>query len=424
MKEIAALEAEVRRAAQSGQDERAGQVWQRILALAPEHAGALQALSQRAFRRQDLAQARRLLERLVEVDGKDQQQWINLAVVCATQKDDAGEAAAITGALTVAPSDMLALLMRGDLLERQGKVHAAAAAYAGATQVALPMEQLHPGFRSRVAHAIAYRDKYNDEYGTFLDAYLQPQLAQLGGEETRRFRESVDIMFGRKKRYDAQPMNYFFPGLAPTPFFDRALFPWMDALDAATDAIRDEFLQVLEGEEGFQPYLTYAADQPHNQFAELNNSPRWSAFHLLRDGKDVPENAVRVPRTMAALKHVPQPDQPGRTPNAMFSLLKPHTRIPPHVGVSNSRLVCHLPLILPEGCGFRVGNDTRSWQVGKTWAFDDTIEHEAWNDSGKLRVVLIFDTWHPHLSAAERAMITAMTHGINAFASGSGGFDL
>lgn len=424
MKEIAALEAEVLRAVQGRQDERAGQLWQRILALVPHHTGALQALSQRAFARQDLAQARRLLEVLVQVDGKDQQQWMNLGAVCSALKDEAGEEAAIKGALTVAPSDMLALLMRGDLLERQGKVHAAAAAYAGATRVALPMDQLHPSFRSRVAHAIAFRDKYNDQFGSFLDAYLQPHLRELDGEQGRRFRESIDIMFGRKQRYDAQPMNYFFPGLAPLPFFDRALFPWMDQLDAATDAIRDEFLQLLEGEEGFVPYLTYGDDQPHNQFAELNNSPRWSAFHLKRDGEDVAENAARAPRTMDALKQVPQPDQPGRTPNAMFSLLKPRTRIPPHMGVSNSRLVCHLPLIVPDGCGFRVGNDTRAWQVGKTWAFDDSIEHEAWNDSDKLRVVLIFDTWHPHLSGPERAMITAMSHGINAFASGAGGFEL
>ena len=112
---------------------------------------------------------------------------------------------------------------------------------------------------------------------------------------------------------------------------------------------------------------------------------------------------------MALLAGAPQPDQPGRTPSAMFSLLKPNTRIPAHVGVSNARLVTHLPLIVPEGCGFRVGNETRQWVPGKAWVFDDTIEHEAWNDSDQLRVVLIFDIWHPDLSPAERAMITALT---------------
>lgn len=385
---------------------------------------ALEAEVKRAVQAGDMAQARTLLERMVKLDGKDQQQWINLAVACRHLGDETGEEAAIKGALQVAPSDMLALLMRGELLERQGKVHAAASAYGGATQVSLPLDQLHPNFRARVAHAIAFRDKYNEQFGSFLDDYMQPFLRDVGGEHSQRFRESLDLMFGRKRRYESQPMNYFFPGLAPIPFFDRKLFPWMDALEAQTDAIRDEFLELLQGEEGFQPYLTYSSDQPVNQWAELNNSPRWSAFHLLKDGVPVPGNVARAPRTMAALEVVPKPDQPGRTPVAMFSLLKPKTHIPPHVGVSNARLVCHLPLIVPEGCGFRVGNETREWVPGKAWAFDDTIEHEAWNNSDKLRVVLIFDTWHPHLSEAERAMITAMTRGINAFADGSGGFEL
>jgi aspartyl/asparaginyl beta-hydroxylase (cupin superfamily) len=121
---------------------------------------------------------------------------------------------------------------------------------------------------------------------------------------------------------------------------------------------------------------------------------------------------------MRVLERAPQPDQPGRTPAAMFSLLKPRTRIPPHTGVTNVRLVTHLALIIPEGCGFRVGNETRQWLPGRAWVFDDTIEHEAWNDSDKLRVVLIFDIWHPHLTPAERALISALTAGVNAFTRG------
>jgi aspartyl/asparaginyl beta-hydroxylase (cupin superfamily) len=127
---------------------------------------------------------------------------------------------------------------------------------------------------------------------------------------------------------------------------------------------------------------------------------------------------------MKALEGAPQPEQPGRTPASMFSLLKPRTRIPPHTGVTNVRLVTHLALIIPEGCGFRVGNETRQWLPGRAWVFDDTIEHEAWNDSEKLRVVLIFDIWHPQLTPPEQAMITALTAGMNAFTGGSTGASL
>ncbi|HEX3632515.1 MAG TPA: aspartyl/asparaginyl beta-hydroxylase domain-containing protein, partial [Casimicrobiaceae bacterium] len=224
-------------------------------------------------------------------------------------------------------------------------------------------------------------------------------------------------------RYDSQSAIYHYPNLAPVEFFDRALFPWLDPIEAATDQIRDEFLAVLQTEEGFTPYITYPDEVPQNQFAELNNSPRWSALHLYKLGQLVEENAAKCPATMRALEHAPQPDQPGRTPAAMFSLLRPRTRIPAHNGVTNSRLVTHLPLIIPEGCRFRVGSDTRQWVPGKAWVFDDTIEHEAWNDSDRLRVVLIFDIWHPDLTPPERAMITAMMAGMNAFVGESGTFE-
>jgi aspartyl/asparaginyl beta-hydroxylase (cupin superfamily) len=141
-------------------------------------------------------------------------------------------------------------------------------------------------------------------------------------------------------------------------------------------------------------------------------------------GRRVEENAARCPRTMAVLDGVPQPQQAGRTPAAMYSLLKPRTRIPPHTGVTNVRLVVHLPLIVPPGCGFRVGNERREWVPGKAWVFDDTIEHEAWNDSDQLRVVFIFDIWHPHLTASERALVSALSGGLDAFAGGSESFEL
>jgi aspartyl/asparaginyl beta-hydroxylase (cupin superfamily) len=422
--ETAALEHEVQAALRRGDDRQAGQLWERILALDPDHARALVALSQRAFRGGDLARARALLAHLVSVDGRDSQQWINLAVVCLAQKDEAGEEEAIRGALTADPRHLVALLLRGNLYKRQGKRHASATAYGAVAAVAPPLDQLPPELRPAVAEALGYREQYNRDFGGYLDAHLAPLLQDMQGEDVSRFRDSLDTMMGRKRRYDPQPAMFHYQGLAPASFFARDAFPWLDPVEAATDAIRDEFLAVLEAEQGFTPYLTYASDQPLNQWAELNNSPRWSAYHLLEAGRLNEANAARCPRTMAALGHAPQPDQPGRTPVAMFSLLKPKTRIPPHCGVSNVRLVTHLPLIVPAGCGFRVGNDTREWVPGKAWVFDDTIEHEAWNDSDKLRVILMFDIWHPHLSSAERTLISAMSAGMNAFSETSGGYEL
>ena len=161
--------------------------------------------------------------------------------------------------------------------------------------VAPPMDRLHPDLRPAVQRAFAFGDKYNREFAVFLDQFLEQTYKDHAGENLKRFRDSVDIMLGRKKRYDSQSVTYHFPNLAPIEFFERADFPWLDPIEAGTDAIRDEFLQVLATEEGFTPYISYPDDVPQNQFAELNNSPRWSAFHLYKMGKLVEENAARCP---------------------------------------------------------------------------------------------------------------------------------
>lgn len=422
--EIAQWEGRAVREAQAGHAEQADAAWRRVLELDPRHAPALDAVGDRAFRRGDLATALDCYKRLVEVDGSDTQQWINLAIVCQRLGDAKGEEEALTSALSVDPMDLLALILRGNLLERQGKTHQAAQAYGAVAAVAPPLEQLHPDLRPAVTKAVAYQRDYTQRLGAFLDGHLASRSQAWQGEDLRRFRDSIDIFLGRKRRYDSRPTVYHYPHLAPIEFFDRARFPWLDAIEAATEAIREEFLDVLRADEGFAPYITYPADVPLNQWAELNHSPRWSAFHLIKMGSRVEENAAKCPRTMQALAGAPQPVMPGRTPSAMFSLLKPRTRIPAHTGVTNARLVVHLPLVVPEGCGFRVGNDTRQWAPGKAWVFDDTIEHEAWNDGDKLRTLLIFDIWHPDLSPAERELVSATMEGLAAFMGARESFDL
>ena len=421
--EIGALEAAALRAAQAGNDDEATRLWDRILAIDPNHGRSLTALGQRAFRKGDMVGARAMFQRIVDADGRDPQQWIHLAMACRNQKDEAGEENAIRRALEQDPRELVALILRADLLERQGKTHQAAAAFRAVASVSPSLENLRPELRAAVAKALAQTDQYNRDFGAFMDRHLDSMLQEFAGENLQRFRDAVAIMVGRKRRFDSQSVMFHYPGLPAIEFFERADFPWLDPIEAATDAIRDEFLAVLATEEGFTPYISYPNDVPQNQFAELNNSPRWSAFHLWKLGQVVAENAARCPVTMAALEGAPKPDQPGRTPAAMFSLLKPKTRIPAHNGVTNVRLVTHLPLIVPEACGFRVGNDVRQWVPGKAWVFDDTIEHEAWNDSDKLRVVLIFDIWNPLLTLPERALITAMTAGVQAFSGGAAGFE-
>ena len=417
--ELAALERKALEAQQRGRQQEAIDSWARIVSLQPNHVAGLTHLGHAAYSQGDFEAARVAFARAAAADGKAVRQWINLALACQHGGDTSGEESALRKALTLDPYDLLALLLRGKLQERLGQSAQAANSYGAAAAVAPSLDRLPPDMRQALSQAMAYCDQYNEALAAFLDQTLEPQMRDCGPAVLDRFKLSMDILVGRKRRFDPQPLRYFMPQLPVIEFFERSSFPWLDAVEAQWQAIRDEFLAVLRADQGFTPYITYDADQPLAQWAELNHSPRWSAFHLMKEGARVEANADRCPTTMAVWSQTPSPDQAGRTPVAMYSVLKPSTRIPSHVGASNCRLVTHLPLIVPAGCRFRVGNQTREWVPGKAWVFDDTIEHEAWNDSDELRVVLIFDTWHPMLSAEERRMVTALNSALNAFSKSS-----
>ncbi|WP_245648698.1 aspartyl/asparaginyl beta-hydroxylase domain-containing protein [Sphingomonas sanxanigenens] len=228
--------------------------------------------------------------------------------------------------------------------------------------------------------------------------------AALGSRSTvsQRLEHCLDILAGRRSIYVHKPAGLHFPYLPAIQFFDRALFPWLESFEAQSSVILEELLRLIrEGVTG-GPYVRVAAGEPVNQWRDLNNSVDWSAVFLWKDGNRVDEIARRCPATMAALAKVSMLDIAGRGPTAMFSLLRPGTHIPPHHGVTNTRAVVHLPLIVPAGCRFRVGSETRAWPSGEAWIFDDTIEHEAWNDGTEMRAVLIFDVWNPYLDEAEK----------------------
>jgi aspartyl/asparaginyl beta-hydroxylase (cupin superfamily) len=235
---------------------------------------------------------------------------------------------------------------------------------------------------------------------------LSEVVAAYPGEDFSRAQAYLEQRTGRRNVYVQQPINGHFPYLPAIEFFPRHHFPWLGRLESRTPEIRRELLALLqEREAGFRPYVAFDASQPVNQWGELNHSRRWSAWFLWEDGVPNEANRARCPVTAAALEEVPLLDLPGKGPTAMFSILEPRTRIPPHTGSNNVRTTVHLPLIVPPGCGFRVGAETREWRVGTAWAFDDTIEHEAWNDSDELRAILILDVWNPLLTEAERAAV-------------------
>ena len=216
-------------------------------------------------------------------------------------------------------------------------------------------------------------------------------------------------MAGRAQVYFQEPTGYFFPELPQRQFYEREEFDWAPAVEAATDAIREEILSYIAAQgEGFRPYILSRTDAPRLDANPLLDNADWSALFLAENGEISDEVVARCPATWAAVQEAPLPFVSGMGPTAMFSLLRPGARINPHTGVFNTRLTCHLPLIVPPGCGFRVGNQVREWEIGKLLVFDDTVEHEAWNSGGDDRIVLIFDIWRPELSERERREVSAL----------------
>lgn len=354
------------------------------------------------------------LRRVVALDNQDASAWLNLAASLRAVSEPAAAIDAVNSAIALNPRHFLALLLKGSLEEQQGERHKAARTYGAALTQLPPDDRMDEPTRRAVIKARSVHHAYTTELQSFV-------LQEVGlgdpsaNSEARKVSLFVDAILGKRRIFRQQPTAFEFPGLPAIEFYERSEFAWLSTLEAATPVFQRELAKVMAHDEGFEPYVAYPDGAPLDQWQDLNRSRRWTAFHFYHYGRRYPANCGRCPETVALLAQLPQPQVAGRMPAAMFSVLRANTRIPPHTGVANVRLVVHLPLVVPPGCGFRVGNETREWKVGEAWVFDDTIEHEAWNDSDEDRVVLIFDIWNPRLSASERSMIAEVMSAMDRF---------
>lgn len=404
------------RADLQGQPAEAARLLSEALSLAPDDPAVLGAHGVHFLRTRDPAQARQWLERSIAGDSSNAAMYVNLATSLRELNEPEAESKALERALTLQPYFTLAIIQKASLLERMGKSKQAARTYHRALLSLRPDTALPKSWQPVIEHArrtvvASLKD---------LDAWLQERMQEVRATHASASQDRVDdclgAIVGKNRIYVQQPSYTHFPRLPAIQFYEREEFPWVSAIEEATDDIRSELQGLLaDSREKFSPYLTHAPDEPLRQWKELNQSRRWSALFLYKDGARQESNAARCPRTLAALERAPIVKIPHRGPTSLFSLLEPKTRIPPHTGTSNTRLTVHLPLIVPSHCGFRVGTQTREWHPGKLLIFDDTIEHEAWNDSDEERVILIFDIWNPLLSPAEQDLMTVATAAIAEF---------
>lgn len=366
-----------------------------------------------ALRRGDARSAREAFARQVASGRADTSVLLGLASACRVLDDREGMRAAVDRLLAVEPRNLRALILKADYFTLVGDARSASSFYVMALKSAPPQDQVPPELVSELRRAREMCDRHAAQY----QSYLVDQLRTRGFDPataSQRFTQSLDIVLGRKRIYVQEPRYYYFPELPQIQFYERDGFPWLDVVERATDDIRTELLGILNDPVAFAPYVQGGANRPSKEQAGMLNNPAWSAFFLWKNGEVVAENAARCPKTMQALRDAPLAYVPNRSPSILFSLLKPGARIPPHNGLVNTRLICHLPVIAAGQCSFRVGNEVRDWVEGKSWLFDDTIEHEAWNNSNQTRVILLFDVWRPELSAQERDLVVSLFEAIDA----------
>lgn len=378
-----------------------------LVELSGEQGDLLRQASQ-ALARHDAGMALALIDR-ADAFGVTHNGVLNRSLALRLMGDFTGSLVQIDRALSMQPYDFIALLAKGALLEKIGRPKAAIEPFRNALKIAPPRDRCPPALLAQIDYASKAVQSHAEALRDHMRAEVEAAASELDSATRDRFDEGLEIYAGLKPAPKQEPILLNYPRLPAIPFYDRSLFPWLETLEAGTDLIRSELEGLLAADAGrFAPYIAYPPEAPVNQWEKLNHSTDWTAVFLWKDGEKQTEACTRCPGTTALLEGLPMASQDGFAPTVTFSALKPHTHIPAHTGSANVRLLCHLPLILPGPARFRVGNTTRDWEMGQAWVFDDTIEHEAWNDADEMRVILIFDVWNPFLAEGEKAMITRM----------------
>ncbi len=184
-----------------------------------------------------------------------------------------------------------------------------------------------------------------------------------------------------------RPAHYL-PGVPARTFYEPSDFAWVKPLENAFPIIKQELVNVLSRDgKGFKAYMSEGQERLEG----------WNTFNFFFYGKRFEENCALCPATAALLESLPRFERD----HVMFSALNPHSHIPPHTGPMNGIIRGHLAMTVPAGCYIRVGNDERTWEEGKVLVFDDSFEHEVWNHSDHVRIVLFMNFWHPCFSAQE-----------------------
>jgi aspartate beta-hydroxylase len=364
--------------------------------------GSLIVEADEAMARGNVRQAASLLEAAAQ-RGHDASTLLRLATVRRSLGNFPGAVAAAAAAVELSPRNSLMALLLGSLKELMGATHGAERAYRAALDHAPVDLSFQPAMSKQFDHARRLVEAGHKWRNRLLEWQPENSAIPLGQAEDRRMRGfRANIL----ENHDSGPLvapAFVIPGIKPKRYFDASAFAGVADIERETDTVREEFLALAESKRDQWSSRLGGLHAPENGSGRAG---AWSMIPLIRNGRVVEEFASRCPRTMRLAKALDLPNIPLLSPSLYFSVLEPGSRIEPHIGITNARIIGHFPLIVPENCGFRVGGEVRRWESGKALIFDDMTTHEAWNESDRIRVVLIADLWRPELTVAERAAVT------------------
>lgn len=406
---------------QQGRLDEAERAAQQALQRQPRDFESMNVLALIALRRGQLAPAQQWLDESLRANPDQALTHHYLGRVHDAAGNVDAAVAAHGAAIKRAPQMFVVRLHYAAALERAGQVEQAAIHYFRATQDAQAQGRwvseatTAPALRPVVEHAVQV--VRSTRKATFANL-LAPLRQQYGPSSLKRVEQCLRIYFREEAPVYPDPRQrptfLYFPDLPPQAYLDRTLFPWIEPLEAQTDAIRDELLRLLPSEAGRERVFTNEAIEQVN-LRGLNAPPSWNGYYFYRHGVRREDNCSSCPVTAKTLELLPLSHVREHGPEVLFSVFTAGTHLLPHRGVTNTRLVGHLPLIVPPDCALNVGGEIHEWREGRAVIFDDTYEHEAWNRSQQTRVVLIFDLWNPHLTEPEQAAIAQLVPAMGDF---------
>jgi hypothetical protein len=354
-----------------------------------------------AMARGDVRKAASLLE-VAAQRGRDVSTLLRLATVRRSLGDYPGALRAAEAGVELSPRNFVMCLLLGSLREAMGAIHAAERAYRAACAYAPLNMDFQPAMGAQLRSATGLVAAMKGWRDRLLDWQPQDGSYDLAADEEARMRGFRTNILENLDAGPLAPPVFLIPKIKPKRYFSPVQFDGVRELERGVDSIRSEFLALAETKADL---FSSRLGGLHGSEARSGGHGNWSMIPLMRNGRVVDEFASRCPRTMALAGGLDLPQLGLISPSLYFSVLEPNGRIAPHTGITNARVIAHLPLIVPQNCGFRVGGETRQWEEGRALVFDDMTEHEAWNESDRIRVVLIADLWRPELGAGERAVV-------------------